>query len=91
MFGINAAGIKCKIDSLKNILKRLQPQIWAVQETKLKQSETLKGDEIDKFQMFYLYRKETQGGGLAIGIDKEIESTLVKEGDDTIEALVVQI
>ena len=28
---------------------------------------------------------------MAIGVDKEIESTLVREGDDTIEAIVVQV
>ena len=80
MFGVNAAGIKCKLDSLKNILKRLKPQIWSVQETKLKPDETLKGEEIDRFQMFYLNRQDSQGGGLAFGVDKEIESTLVGGG-----------
>ena len=90
MIGINAAGIKCKLDSLSDILKCLKPQIWAVQESKLKPSETIKFEGIDKFQMFYLNRQESQGGGLAIGIDKDIESTLVREGNDTIEALVLQ-
>ena len=36
MFGVNAAGVKCKLKSLDTILKRLKPQIWAIQETKLK-------------------------------------------------------
>ena len=38
-----------------------------------------------------MYRQNSQGGGLAIGIDKEIESTLVREGNDDIEAFVVQV
>lgn len=67
MFGVNAAGIKCKLDSLKSILKCIKPQIWSVQETKLKPNENLKGEEIDKFQMFYLNRQDSQGGGLALG------------------------
>ena len=91
MFGVNAAGIKCKLDSLKNILERLNPQIWAVQETKLKPNERIKCDATDNFQMFYLYRHESQGGGLVIGVDKEIESTLVREGNDLVEAIVVQV
>ena len=88
---VNAAGIKCKLNSLDDILKRLKPQIWCIQETKLKPSEMLKRDVTFKFQMYYLNRQESQGGGLAIGIDKEIESTLVREGNDEVEALVVQL
>ena len=88
---VNAAGIKCKLNSLDDILKRLKPQIWCIQETKLKPSEMLKRDVTSKFQMYYLNRQESQGGGLAIGIDKEIESTLVREGNDEVEALVVQL
>ena len=43
------------------------------------------------YQIYYLAREKSQGGGLAIGISKELESTLVREGNDQIEALVVQI
>ena len=91
MFGVNAAVIKCKLDSLQEILKRLQPQIWAVQETKLKPNEKIKCEAADNFQMFYLYRQDSQGGGLVLGVDKEIESTLVREGNDAVEAIVVQV
>ena len=91
MIGVNAAGIKCKLDSLNDILKRLKPQVWSIQESKLKPNETLQGEETDKFQIFYLNRKDSLGGGIAVGIDKDIESTLVREGDDDIEAMVVQV
>ena len=91
MVGVNAAGIKCKMDSLDDILKRLKPQIWSIQETKLKPNEKLKSEVINKFQVYYLNRQNSQGGGLAIGIDKDIESTLKREGNDEIEALAVQI
>ena len=57
----------------------------------MKQNETLKGEETDKFQIFYLNRKNSLGGGIVVGVDKDIESTLVREGDDDIEALVVQV
>ena len=91
MFGVNSAGIKCKLESLDVILNQLNPQIWTIQETKLKPNEKLKSEVTNKYQIYYLYRKESQGGGLAIGIDKEIESTLIKEGNDEVEAMVVQI
>ena len=91
MIGVNAAGIKCKLDSLNDILKRLKPQVWSIQESKLKPNETLQGEETDKFQIFYLNRKDSLGGGIAVGIDKDIESTLVREGNDDVEAMVVQV
>ena len=79
LFGINCAGSKSKLDSFNNVLKRINPHIWTIQETKLKQNENLKGEISQKYQIFYLSRKEAQGGGLAIGVDKEIESTLVRK------------
>ena len=91
LFGINCAGLKSKLDSFDDILKRVNAHIWTLQETKLKQNEHLKSEMFPKYQIYYLSRKETQGGGIAIGVDKEIESTLVREGNDKIEALVVQI
>ena len=91
LFGINSAGLKSKLYSFNNILQQIKPQIWTIQETKLKQNENLKGEIAEKYQIFYLSRRETQGGGLAIGVDKEIESTLMREGNDEVEALVVQI
>ena len=43
IFGINAAGIKSKIKSFDNVLSRLKPHIWAIQETKLKSQGRKKG------------------------------------------------
>ena len=69
----------------------MDPQIWTLQETKLKPNESLKFELSKKYQIYYLARQESDGGGLAIGICNDIESTLVREGDDEKEALVVQI
>ena len=51
----------------------------------------MKSEALNKFQIYYLNRQESHGGGLAIGVDKEIESTLMREGNDDIEALVVHV
>ena len=92
MLGVNAAGIKSKLESFEFVLDKLKPQIWAIQETKLKRKETIKVESIErKYQVYYLSRNETIGGGVAVGIDKEIESTLVREGNDDVEVLVVEI
>ena len=39
IFGANAAGIKIKLKSFDLVLKEVKPQIWMVQETKLKPNE----------------------------------------------------
>ena len=90
VYGVNAAGIRSKIKSFDQVLKQLKPQIWMLQETKLRANETLKCEASDDFQIYYLNRQESQGGGLALGVIKDIESTLIREGDDDIEVLSVQ-
>ena len=91
IFGINAAGIKSKTESFNEILSRLQPQIWMIEETKLKENENIKGEALKNFQVFYKSRHETQGGGLAIGINKMLESTFVNEGDEETEVMSVVV
>ena len=49
----------------------------------------MKCDEPDQFQIFYLSRQESQGGGLALGVDKDIESTLIRAGNDEVEVMSI--
>ena len=63
VFGINAAGIKSKMDSFNEVLSVLKPQIWMVEETKLKPHENIRCGNLSDFQVFYLSRQESQGGG----------------------------
>ena len=51
IFGINAAGIKSKIKSFDDVINRLKPQIWMVEETKLKAHEKIEGGCLDDFQL----------------------------------------
>ena len=62
-----------------------------LQETKLKIDERIACDALKDFQVYYLSRQETQGGGIAIGIVKDLESTLIREGKDQVEAMAVQV
>ena len=41
-----------------------------LQETKLKTNERLVSDALKDFQIYYLSRKESEGGGIAIGVIK---------------------
>ena len=61
-----------------------------LEETQLKPTEKIKCEAANGFQIFYLNRQDSQGGGLAMGIQRDIECTLVREGDDDTEALSVQ-
>ena len=79
LFGINAAGIKSKVNSFNEVLSVLKPQIWMVEETKLKPNEKIKCEALKKFQVFYLSQQESQGGGLALGVDKMFHSTFINE------------
>ena len=62
-----------------------------IEETKLKPNEKISCEAANEFQIFYLNRQNKHGGGIAVGVDKSIESTLVREGDDTIEAVSIQV
>ena len=90
IFAANAAGISCKLKSFENILTKLKPQVWMLEETKLKPNGRIKCEALNDFQVFYLNRQKSQGGGLALGVHKEIESTLIRDGDDDTEVLSVQ-
>ena len=60
-----------------------------LQETKLRNGEQIKCGAVDDFQVFQLNRQKSQGGGLALGVLKSIESALIRDGDDDIEVLSV--
>ena len=62
-----------------------------IQESKLKENELLKYEASTNFQMFYLSRKESKGGGLVMGVDNNFESTLINEGNDDTEVISVQV
>ena len=87
--GVNAAGIKSKMTSFKNILNELNPSVFFIEETKQKESGKIK---IDNYDVFELVREsQNGGGGLAIGCSKELRAVWVKEGNDKVEALSVDI
>ena len=69
----------------------MKPQIWMLQETKLKPNDTIVCEALKPFQVFYLNRHESHGGGLAMGVLKDFESTLIREGNYEVEAMSVNI
>ena len=91
VYGINSAGIKSKLLSFEAVLKSLQPSIWMLQETKLRSNETIPCESLDEFFVYYLNRQNSQGGGVAKGVKKEFQSSLINEGDDETEAISVKV
>ena len=62
-----------------------------LQETKLRPHEKIACDAVSDYQVFYLNRQTSQGGGIAVGVEKNIESTLLNEGENDIEVLSVKL
>ena len=87
--GVNSAGLRPKISTFKKIVKELQPSVFFIEETKYKEAGKLK---LGNYEIFELVRQSQDGGGgLALGCLKELQPAWVREGDDQVEALSVDI
>ena len=65
--------------TFNDVLKRLKPKVWMIQETKLKSNETISCEALQDYQVFYRNRQDSQGGGIAMGVEKSIRSTLIRD------------
>ena len=89
MLGVNAAGLKPKLSTFKKVINTLQPALFFIEETKFKEEGKLK---IENFLIFELTRESRDGGGgLAIGCIKQLKPVLARKGNDSIEALTIDI
>ena len=71
------------------MLADLQPSVFFVQETKCSQVGQLKLG--NNFVIFELVRQNRSGGGLALGCSKDLSPVWIREGNDQVEALSVDI
>ena len=84
LVGVNANGIKSKMISFQRMISELNPGVFFLQETKLRKEGHLE-NEVDLASQYKIYehlRKAKSGGGLAIGVAKELNSAWLCEGDD---------
>ena len=88
IFSTNAAGLKPKMESLKQELKFLEVGIFTIQETHCSSKGKVK---IDNFETFEAIRKGKQKGGTIIGVHKALKPVLIQEYNETFELLVVEI
>ena len=89
--GVNAAGIMSKIESFENFLNTQVPTIFCVQETKLKRPNQIRTKSSKNYNFYELHRKSSSGGGLCIGVHKDIKSVWINQGDDEVECLIVEV
>ena len=90
VIGTNANGLKSKKESFINLLKTDCPQVFMIQETKLKRKNQVR---VEDYELFEKVRKNKGGGGIMVGINKEIAATPVDVSpqDDETEILAVEI
>ena len=86
ILGNNAAGILNKLDSVQRCVKKFQPGVFFVQETKCKRKNKIKHPD---YIMFEHIRKKSGGGGLLTAVHKSLKPVSVSDEND-IEILVVQ-
>ena len=88
--GVNSAGLRSKLSTFKKILSELKPSVFFIEETKFKDEGKIKLDS--NYAIFEQVRKSRDGGGgLAIGCDKQLHPVWLREGEDDVEALSVEI
>ena len=86
--GINANGVKSKWGTFKKLIREAKPSVWSMQETKC----NVKGQfKLDDYFVYELIREDKAGGGLAIGALKDLNPAWIKEGNDDVEAITIEI
>ena len=70
------------------VLTDLNPSVFFVQESKLKEEGKL---NFKNYVLFEMIRKNREGGGLLLGCIKELKPVLVRRGSDDVEAMSIDI
>lgn len=79
---MNAAGLRAKLLTFKKVIHELKPSVFFLEETKFRDCGNWK---LDNYIIYELVRESRDGGGgLALGVSKELHPAWVREGDDNI-------
>ena len=90
LVGVNAAGVSSKFKSLDNMLTALSPGVFFIEETKMRKPGQIKTKMSENYIIYELIRKNGGGGGLAIGIEKNLKPVWIDEGNDDVEVLIIE-
>jgi exonuclease III len=77
--------------SFEKLLKNENPSAFCIQETKLKKVTQIRTESYKNYTIYELLRKNSNGGGLCIGVQNYLKPVWVGQGDDEVEALAVEI
>ena len=91
LMGVNAAGISNKLPSFDSLLLSINPTVFFIEETKLSSGGKIKTENSRNYEIFEQNRKSKMGGGIAIGAVSDVEPVLIREGDDDVEILTIEI
>ena len=89
VIGINCAGLLSKLRSFEKLLEDENPTVVCLQETKIRKSNQIT-QSCRNYTLYELHRKNSNGGGLCIGIQKDLKSVWISQGDDEVECLAVE-
>ena len=85
---INAAGLKYKVEDLKNKIKYHESTIISIQETHFRKIGLFKHN---KYKTFESIRKNKEKGGSMLIVHEDLSPILIKEYNETFELLVVEV
>ena len=90
LIAINCNGLNSKWQSFNKILHGLHPCAFFLQETKLPQKQLFKLNT-NEYVIFRLERELSGSGGLALGVNQDLNPILIRLGTDQAEAISVKI
>ena len=88
MLTTNAADLRLKSKSLKNIITHFKSAIFSVQETHFRRKGRFR---MKDYHIFESIRKNKEQGGTLLGVQVGLKPVLIKEYNDTFELLVVEV
>ena len=97
---INCARITSKLESFNKMLFDRKPSVWFLQETKRKiYDPKMKASNLINYQVFELKREKSSreggkglnGGGLAVGALHALNPVLLRQGNDEVECMTVEV
>ena len=87
----NVASLQSRLLSLSDVLSKLMPKLWCLQETHMRKPGNIKFSGSNLYQIYELTRSDKSGGGLAVGVSKELQSVWVRQGEGEVETLTIMV